>query len=88
MPLIIIAIIALIGLIAGGVFLLTRNQPDKVVQDLVASSPPFVLDRARRAARAGHRSADHALFDKPMDRASVENASDHAQSGRSVQVER
>ena len=46
LPLIIIAIVAVVGLIAGGVFLLTRNQPDKDVQELVASLPPFVIDRA------------------------------------------
>ena len=32
LPLIIIALVAVVGLIAGGVFLLTRNQPDKAMQ--------------------------------------------------------
>ena len=75
LPLIIIAIIAVIGLIAGGVFLLTRNQPDKVVQELVAQLPPFVIDRApARGEEQGTEAPITLSFDKPMDRASVENA--------------
>ena len=75
MPLIIIAIVAVIGLIAGGVFLLTRNQPDKVVQDLIAKLPPFVIDRApARGEEQGTEAPITLSFDKPMDRASVEQA--------------
>jgi len=75
MPLIIIAIVAVIGLIAGGVFLLTRNQPDKVVQDLIAKLPPFVIDRVpARGEEQGTEAPITLSFDKPMDRASVESA--------------
>ncbi len=74
-PLIIIAVIAIIGLIAGGVFLLTRQQPDKAVQELIAQLPPFVIDRApARGEEQGAEAPITLSFDKPMDRASVENA--------------
>src|SRR5512136_2989106 len=74
-PLIILAIVAVVGLIAGGVFLLTRNQPQKAVQELVASLPPFVIDRApARGEEQGTEAPIKISFDKPMDRASVENA--------------
>src|SRR5512143_1345750 len=75
LPLIIVAIVAVIGLIAGGVFLLTRNQPDKAVQDLVAKLPPFVVDRApARGEEQGTEAPITLSFDKPMNRASVESA--------------
>ena len=75
LPLIIVAIIVVIGLIAGGVFLLARNQPGKAVQDLVAQLPPFVLDRApARGEEQGTEAPITLSFDKPMDRASVETA--------------
>ena len=72
-PLIIIAVIALIGLIAGGVFLLTRQRPDKAVQELIARLPPFVIDRApARGEEQGAEAPITLSFDKPMDRASVD----------------
>src|SRR5512145_1404311 len=75
MPVIVIAILAVIGLIAGGVFLLTRSQPDKVVQELIAQLPPFVIDRApSRGEEQGTEAPISISFDKPMDRASVENS--------------
>jgi len=57
------------------VFLLTRNQPDKAVQELVAKLPPFVIDRApARGEEQGTEAPIKLSFDKPMDRVSVENA--------------
>ena len=38
-----IALVAVVGLIAGGVFLLSRNQGKK---NIAAALPPFVIDRA------------------------------------------
>ena len=72
LPLIIIALVAVVGLIAGGVFLLTRNQPKK---NIAANLPPFVIDRA--PARGEEQATEAPItiaFDKPMNRASVESA--------------
>ncbi|MBE2241004.1 MAG: Ig-like domain-containing protein, partial [Caldilineaceae bacterium] len=74
-PLIIVAVVAVIALIAGGVFLATRKSPEQVVQELVAQLPPFVIDRApARGEEQGTEAPITLSFDKPMDRASVEQA--------------
>jgi uncharacterized protein YfaS (alpha-2-macroglobulin family) len=74
-PLIIVAVVAVLALIAGGVFLATRKSPEKVVQELVAQLPPFVIDRApARGEEQGTEAPITLSFDKPMDRASVEQA--------------
>ena len=72
LPLIIIALIAVVSLIAGGVFLLTRNQGKK---NIAANLPPFMIDRA--PARGEEQATEAPItiaFDKPMNRASVESA--------------
>ena len=73
LPLIIIALIAVVGLIAGGVFLLTRNQPEKPCKNWSKSAA--LRDRSRPGARrrAGTEAPITIVFDKPMNRASVEN---------------
>ncbi len=90
LPLIIIAIIAVVGLIAGGVFLLTRNQPEKVVQELVAQLPPFVIDRAPARGEEQGTEAPITLVVRQADgsRFGRDRFSDHAQSERRLQVER
>src|SRR5512137_687603 len=74
LPVILIAIVLVIGLIAGGVFLLTRSQaPGK--KDLTAKLPPFVVDRIpARGEEQGTEAPITLSFDKPMDRVSVESA--------------
>jgi uncharacterized protein YfaS (alpha-2-macroglobulin family) len=72
LPLIIIALVAVVGLIAGGVFLLSRNQGTK---NIAATLPPFMIDRA--PARGEEQATEAPItiaFDKPMNRASVESA--------------
>ena len=72
-PLIIVAVAVVIGLVAGGVFLLTRTQPGK--KNLLEGLPPFVIDRAPARGEEQATEAPITLaFDKPMDRASVEKA--------------
>lgn len=72
LPLILIALVAVVGLIAGGVFLLTRNQPKK---NVAANLPPFMIDRAPARGEEQATAAPITIaFDKPMNRASVEAA--------------
>ncbi|CAG0936630.1 Alpha-2-macroglobulin [Thermoflexales bacterium] len=75
LPVILVALVAVIGLIAAGVFLLTRNQQDQIVKNLVAKLPPFVIDRApARGEEQGTEAPITLSFDKPMNRASVEQS--------------
>lgn len=71
LPLILAAILALAALVGGGLFVMSRLQPPAPAADL----PPIVVDRApARGEEQGVESPIVLAFDKPMERASVEQA--------------
>ncbi len=71
LPLILIAVVAVIALVGGGIFLVLRSQPKAPA----ASLPPIVVNRVpERGEEQGTGSPIVVSFDKPMDRESVETA--------------
>ncbi|HZY40428.1 MAG TPA: hypothetical protein VFF59_00350, partial [Anaerolineae bacterium] len=70
LPLILAIVLGLVALIGGGLFLWSRLRPAPA-----ANLPPIVVNRApERGEEQGTESPIVVSFDKPMDRASVEQS--------------